>query len=55
MESLKMIGLALLSGLGGCIGGIPLGIFLVENPAENRHDPSTDHRTFEGGPRSNGT
>lgn len=38
MEALKTIGVALLSGLGGYIGGVPLGWFMVEHLSDNRHD-----------------
>jgi hypothetical protein len=38
METVRMIGIALLSGLGGYAGGIPLGIFLIEQFSDNPHD-----------------
>ncbi len=42
MEWMKMVGIGLLSSLGGYIAGVPLGMFLIENFSENRHDRSQE-------------
>ena len=42
METLKTVGVALLSGLGGYIGGVPLGMFAVDFLSDNRHDRQTE-------------
>jgi hypothetical protein len=39
---MKDIGVALLSALGGYLGGIPLGIFAVEFLSDNTHDKQTE-------------
>jgi len=42
MNTLKVIGVALMSAFGGYIGGVPLGWFLVENLSANRHDRAAE-------------
>lgn len=42
MEALKVIGVALMSAFGGYIGGVPLGVLLVETLSTNRHDQSAE-------------
>lgn len=42
METWKTIGVALLSGLGGYIGGVPLSWFMVDTFSSNRHDKSLE-------------
>ena len=42
MDSLKTIGIALMSAFGGYVAGVPLGMFLVETLSTNRHDRSTE-------------
>jgi ABC-type spermidine/putrescine transport system permease subunit II len=42
MDSLKTIGIALMSAFGGYVAGVPLGMFLVEHLSANRHDRSTE-------------
>jgi hypothetical protein len=38
MLVMKMIGVALLSSLGGYIAGVPLGVLLINTFSSNRHD-----------------
>jgi hypothetical protein len=42
MDSLKTIGVALMSAFGGYVAGVPLGMFLAEHLSANRHDRSTE-------------
>lgn len=45
MNTLTVIGVALMSAFGGYIGGLPLGWFLVDHLSANQHDKAAEAAT----------